>query len=86
MLRKDGADFALLPIRTGYALISRDKAQRFVFVGPAVTAHGLGDAAHIVLAKQKNALRRAVNQAIAEIKADGTFQRIMHRHFPVFLD
>jgi len=86
LLRSNGADFALLPIRTGYALISRDKAQRFVFVGPAVTAHGLGDAAHIVLAKQKNALRRAVNQAIAEIKADGTFQRIMHRHFPISLD
>ncbi|MGV0951158.1 MAG: substrate-binding periplasmic protein [Azonexus sp.] len=86
VLRKDGADFALLPIRTGYALISRDKAQHFVFVGPAVTAHGLGDAAHIVLAKQKNALRRAVNQAIAEIKADGTYLRIMQRHFPVFLD
>jgi ABC-type amino acid transport substrate-binding protein len=86
VLRRDGADFALLPIRTGYALISRDKAQHFAFVGPAVTTHGLGDTAHIVLAKQQAALRRAVNKAIREIKADGTFQRIMHRHFPVFLD
>lgn len=86
LLRNDSADFALLPIRTGYALISRDKAQRFVFVGPAVTAHGLGDTAHIVLEKQNSALRRAANKAIAEIKADGTFQRIMYRHFPIFLD
>ena len=85
-LRDDEADFALLPIRTGYALISRDRAQRFVFVGPAVTAHGLGDTAHVVLAKRDNALRLAVNQAITEIKADGTFQRIMYHHFPVFLD
>ena len=86
VLRSNGADFALLPIRTGYALISRDKAQHFVFVGPAVTSHSLGDAAHIVLEKQKTALRRAVNRAIAEIKTDGTFQRIMHRHFPISLD
>jgi ABC-type amino acid transport substrate-binding protein len=86
VLRNDGADFALLAIRTGYALISRDKAQRFVFVGPAATTHGLGDTAHIVLGKQKVALRHAVNRAIAEIKPHGTFRRIMQRHFRISLD
>ena len=85
-VRNAEADFALLAIRTGYALISRDLAQRFVFVGPAITTHGLGDAAHIVLAKRDNALRLAVNKAIAGIKADGTFQRLMYRHFPISLD
>ena len=85
-VRNDEADFALLAIRTGYALISRDRAQRFVFVGPAITTHGLGDAAHIVLAKRDNTLRLAINKAIAAIKADGTFQRLMYRHFPISLD
>ena len=47
---------------------------------------GLGDTVHIILPKQENALRRSVNQAIAEIRADGTGHRIMRRHFPVILD
>ena len=85
-LRNGSADFALLPIRTGYALISHDKSRRFGFVGPAVADHGLGDTAHIILPRQKDALRRSVNQAIAEIRADGTGHRIMRRHFPVNLD
>ena len=85
-LGNGSADFALLPMRTGYALISQDKARRFGFVGPAVADHGLGDTVHIILPKQKEALRRSLNRAIAEIRADGTFQRIMQRHFPVSLD
>ena len=71
-LRDGGADFALLPVRAGYALISHQEAGRFGFVGPAVADHGLGDTVHIILPKQENALRRSVNQAIAEIRADGT--------------
>lgn len=85
-LRNGRVDFALLPIRTGYALISHDKSRRFGFVGPAVADHGLGDTVHIILPRQKEALRRSVNQAIAEIRADGTGHRIMRRHFPVILD
>ena len=81
-----GADFALLPMRAGYALISHQKTGRFNFVGPAVADHGLGDTVHIILPQQKDALRRAVNRAIAEIRADGTGHRITRRHFPVNLD
>lgn len=85
-LGNGSADFALLPIRTAYALISHDKARRFGFVGQAVADHGLGDTVHVILPKQKEALRRSLNQAIAEIRADGTGHRIMRRHFPVNLD
>lgn len=85
-LRNGSVDFALLPVRTGYALISHDKSRRFGFVGTAVADHGLGDTAHIILPRQKEALRLSVNQAIAEIRADGTGHRIMRRHFPVILD
>lgn len=85
-LRNGSADFALLPIRTGYALISHDKSRRFGFVGPAIADHGLGDTVHIILPRQKEALRRSLNQAIADIRADGTGHRIMRRHFPVNLD
>mgnify|MGYP000858932117 FL=1 len=85
-LRKGDADFALLAIRTAYALISHDNSRRFGFVGPAVADHGLGDTAHVILPRRKEALRRSVNEAIAEIRADGTGHRIMRRHFPVTLD
>ncbi|MGA9395730.1 MAG: transporter substrate-binding domain-containing protein [Azonexus sp.] len=85
-LRDNRADFALLPIRAGYSLISSEHSVGFEFVGPAVADHGLGDTTHIVLRKQDRKLRLAVNRAIAEIRADGTFQRIMQRHFPVSLD
>ena len=85
-LHNGSADFALLPIRAGYALISHDKSRRFGFVGPASADHGLGDTVHVILPRQKDELRRSVNRAIAEIRADGTGHRIMRRHFPVNLD
>ena len=85
-LRDGSADFALMSIRSGYALISHDKSRRVGFVGPAVADHGLGDTVHIILPRNKDALRRSLNQAIAEIRADGTGHRIVRRHFPVNLD
>lgn len=85
-LRDGSADFALMSIRSGYALISHDKSRRFGFVGPAVADHGLGDTVHIILPRHRDKLRRSVNRAIAEIRADGTGHRIVRRHFPVNLD
>lgn len=85
-LRQGNADFALLPIREGYAMISRDNTARLAFVGPAVADRGLGNTVHIAMPRGKDALRRSINKAIAEVRADGTAQRIMRRHFPVVLD
>lgn len=85
-VRDDGADFALLPILTAYAQLRRDGTQQFEFVGLAQAGHGLGGTVNIALPKQRNELRHSVNWALAASRADGTFQRIMHRHLPVNLD
>lgn len=85
-LRDDGADFALLPILTAYAQLRRDGTQQFEFVGLAQASHGLGGTVNIALPRQRNELRHSVNHALASSRADGTFQRIMHRYFPVNLD
>ena len=54
--------------------------------GPAVSDRGLGGSVHIALPKQRDGLRHTVNQAIATIRADGTFQRIVRHYLPLGLD
>lgn len=86
LLRDGKADFCLVPMLTAYDILQDDASGRFEFVGPAMVDRGLGGSVHIVLAKNKDALRRAVNQAIAAMRADGSYHRLLHRHFPFNLD
>lgn len=85
-LGEDKADFALLPMLSAFALLSRETAGRFEFVGPPVAEHGLGGTVHIGLPKGNDTLQRQVNQALAEMRADGTYHRIVRRYFPFNLD
>lgn len=85
-LRDNSADFALLAVLSAYSLLNRDTTRQIEFVGTAVADRGLGGTVHIALSKQNEALRHAVNRAIASIRADSTFQRITRRHFPMGLD
>ena len=85
-LREDRADFALLSAITAYLLLQKDGTRQFEFAGPAVSDRGLGGSVHIALPKQRDELRRTVNQAIATIRADGTFQRIVRQYLPLGLD
>lgn len=86
MLRDRSADFGLLSVLSAYALLNRDSTRQVEFVGTAVADRGLGGTVHVALPKQADALRQSVNQAIASIRADSTFQRIARRHFPMGLD
>ncbi len=86
-LRAGQVDFALLPVVYAYALLRNEATPAALeFVGPALTAHGLGGTSHIVLPRQKGSLRREVNQALGAMRADGTFQRIVRKHLPPGLD
>ena len=85
-LREDRADFALLSAITAYLLLQKDSTRQFAFAGPAVSDRGLGGSVHIALPKQRDGLRHTVNQAIATIRADGTFQRIVRHYLPLGLD
>lgn len=85
-LLDDRADFALLPVFAAYAQLSREPAQPLAFAGPAVVGHGLGGTVHVAMARRNDTLRQQVDRAIAAIRADGTYQRIVRRHLPFGLD
>ena len=86
LLRTDKADFCLLPVLSAYALIGREAPGQFEFFGPAEARHGLGGSVHIALPKGDEALRLGVNKAIAALRADGSYHRIVRRYFPFSLD
>lgn len=85
-LRQGQADFFLLPVLSAYAMISGQADGDVEFVGPPVTEHGLGGTVHIALPKGRDDLRHSVDQAIAALRADGTYTRIVRRYFPFNLD
>jgi ABC-type amino acid transport substrate-binding protein len=85
-LRDNTADFGLMSVLSAYALLNRDTTRQIEFVGSAVADRGLGGTVHIALPRQNDALRLSVDQAIAAIRADGSYQRIARRHFPLGLD
>ncbi len=82
----DEADFALLPVTVAYDLLATDTAKHLEFAGPPESGHGLGGSAHLALRPDNKALLKAVNGAIEESRADGSFARIIRRHLPVWLD
>ena len=85
-LRQDRAEFLLMPTLSTFALVNRESAGSFEFVGPPVADRGLGGTVHIAIPRQKEDVLLAVNQAIAGIRADGTYQRIVRQFFPFSLD
>lgn len=86
LVREGQADFCLLPMLLGYTMLSREPGSGLEFVGQPVTEDGLGGTVHIALPKSDAALRLAVNQALGAMRADGTYLRIVRRHFPFSLD
>lgn len=81
-LQDGAADISLLPMMSTYAMISREPPGRFTFVGPAVADRGLGGSVHIIVPKQREDILQQVDQAIAALRADGTYQRIARQFFP----
>ncbi len=86
LLREGKVDFCLLPMLSAYAMLSFEPAGTFEFVGRPLTESGLGGTVHIALPKTNLGLREGVNQAIAAMRTDGTYHRIVRRHFPFNLD
>ena len=86
LLREGRADFFLLPTLSGYLQLAQADGAGLEFFGPPEVAHGLGGTVHIALPKTDEALRGAVNKAIAELRADGTYHRIVRQHFPFSLE
>lgn len=85
-LGKGQVDICLVPMLTVYSLLRRETPGRFEFVGPPMVDNGLGGTVHIALAKGREPLRQAVNAAIAALRADGTYHRLVRRHFPFSME
>lgn len=86
LLRDGKADFCLLPMLIAYVQLGREEASKLEFVGAPIASRGLGGSVHIALPKANEGLRLAVNKAIAALRADGSYHRIVRRHFPFSLD
>ena len=86
LLREGKADFFLLPMLSAYVQFGREEAGRFEFFGAPIAGGGLGGSVHIVLPKTDEVLCYAVNKAIAALRADGSYHRIVRRHFPFSLE
>lgn len=80
------ADLALLPVLSAYALRGVKPAVVLDFVGPAYAGDGLGGTVHIAMPLKATALRGQINLAIAGMRADGTWLRIVRQYFPFNLD
>lgn len=79
------ADFALVPVFSAYSLLRHNEGPPLVFAGPPLTADNLGGSARIALPHDAERLRDKVNAALAAMRMDGTWQRIMRRHLPIGL-
>lgn len=86
LLGEDQVDVVLAPMLMAYELLRRENNERLTFIGPPLVENGLGGSIHIALAKDREVLRQAVDSAIAELRADGTYSRLAHRYFPFSLD
>lgn len=68
--------------QAGYSFLKTERGKRFAFAGPDVTdvritGHGVA----MGLRKDDAALKQRLNQAIADIRANGTYQKIAAKYF-----
>jgi ABC-type amino acid transport substrate-binding protein len=86
LLRNGDADFWLTPVYLAYAVTAAEPPGSYQFYGPPEVANGLGGTVHIALTKDDAALTSLVNNALAQIRADGTYHRLVRHYYPVSLD
>ena len=70
----------MLTYHTGF--MKQAEAKDFEFVGPEHKGGQLGEGAGIALRKEDTELLARFNKALAEIRADGTYDRITAKYFP----
>ena len=65
---------------TGF--FKKPEAKDFEFIGPDLAGGMLGEGSAIALRKEDVALLARVNKALAEIRADGSYDTISRKYFP----
>jgi ABC-type amino acid transport substrate-binding protein len=81
-LRDGRAELALVPTLAALGFLMSEEGKAFSTVGTPLMDDGLGGTVHIVLARGRPDLKAAVDDAIAAIRADGSYQEVNRRYFP----
>ncbi len=76
------ADFAFVPTLIAYLALDARARPTPIFVGPGLVDDGLGGSVHIVLARTDEKLRQRLDQALDEMRQDGSYPRLWRRYFP----
>lgn len=79
------ADLILGSTISHYSFLSTKEGRSFEFVGDPLFDHGLGGEVALPVSKGREALRQALNTAIAAILRDGTYARISNTYFSATL-
>ncbi|WP_448188607.1 substrate-binding periplasmic protein [Azospirillum sp. sgz301742] len=81
-IRDGKADFALMSTLAALGLLMSDEGKAFSTIGTPLMNDGLGGTVHIVMPHGRPDLKRAVDDAIGAIRADGSYQEVNRRYFP----
>ncbi|WP_428606847.1 substrate-binding periplasmic protein [Sedimenticola sp.] len=73
---------ALLPTLQILTFLQSEPGSRFTFYGPSIDSNGLGGNVHIIVRPDRPQLLKQVNEALSQMIADGTHERITQRYFP----
>jgi ABC-type amino acid transport substrate-binding protein len=85
LLRDGDADFVLLPVLKTYVLLVGQPPGLYRFYGKPLVVDGLGGSVHIALPMARDKLRQSVDRVINDMRNDGSFSRLVRRHFPFSL-
>ena len=73
---------ALVPTLQILAFLQSDYGSRFGFYGTPIDDNGLGGNVHIIVRPDRPQLLQQINEALEQIIADGTHERMTQRYFP----
>ena len=76
------ADFMLSDTLSSYSFLRSDAGQAFDILGEPIDVDGRGIGAYLQVRKGDEALRKAVNAALREMRLDGTYHKVNARYFP----
>lgn len=81
-LRDGRAELAMVSTLGAFGFLMSEEGKVYSTIGTPQTEGGLGGAVHIVLPQDRPDLKTAVDEAIAAIRADGSYQEVNRRYFP----
>ncbi len=82
LLTSNEVDAVLFDSLAIYGFLTEPAGKPFDFVGEFIPGEDVSSTAHITVRKDNHALRDRVNEAIIEMKLNGSYDRINRKYFP----